>query len=49
MMAAIVPLVLGLVLPRVLLLPLTVLSGVIFVASLVLFARQSRGQRTGGP
>ena len=48
LMLAIVPVVLALVLPRVLLIPLSLISVALFVASLVMLSRQSRGQRTGG-
>jgi hypothetical protein len=48
LMLAIVPVMLTLVLPRVLLIPLSLISVALFVASLVMLSRQSRGQRTGG-
>lgn len=50
LLLAVVPVMLGLVLPRVFLLPLSAVSVALFVASLVMLSRQSRGQSTGsGP
>jgi hypothetical protein len=46
MFISLVPLALGVVLPKVMLIPLSVLSGVLFLASLVLFARRTPPERS---